>query len=84
MMNHLKISPLLSLLTVILILMGSSVGENAGMIFAFFMATAMNFFFFRFSEKSVLKMCGAREISRNGRTGSLSRFKFRYCLSLPV
>lgn len=60
MMNHIKTTLLLSLLTVLMVLMGSAVGGQAGMIFAFFMAIAMNFFSYWFSDKIVLKMYGAQ------------------------
>jgi len=65
MMNRIKTTLLLSLLTVLMVLMGSAVGGQAGMIFAFLMATAMNFFSYWFSDKIVLKMYGAREITRH-------------------
>ena len=65
MMNHIKTTLLLSLLTVLMVLMGSAVGGKAGMIFAFFIAIAMNFFSYWFSDKIVLKMYGAREINRH-------------------
>ena len=65
MMNHIKTTLLLSLLTVLMVLMGSAVGGQAGMIFAFFMATAINFFSYWFSDKIVLKMYSAREINRH-------------------
>ena len=64
MMNHIKTALLLSLLTVLMVLMCSAVGGKSGMIFAFFMAIAMNFFSYWFSDKIVLKMYGAREINR--------------------
>ncbi len=51
-MNHIKSTLLLSLLTVLIILMGSAAGGKAGIIFAFFMVLAMSFFSFWFSEKS--------------------------------
>ncbi|NMC73141.1 MAG: zinc metalloprotease HtpX [Geobacteraceae bacterium] len=61
-MNRLKTTLLLSLLTVLMVLMGSALGGKTGMVFAFFMACAMNFFSYWFSDKIVLKMYGAREI----------------------
>jgi len=63
MMNRLKTTLLLSLLTVLMVLMGSAVGGKGGMLFAFLMAIAMNFFSYWFSDKVVLSMYGAREIS---------------------
>ena len=40
-MNRLKTTFLLSLLTVLMVLMGSAIGGKSGMVFAFFMAAAM-------------------------------------------
>ena len=62
-MNRLKTTLLLSLLTVLMVLMGSAIGGTSGMIFAFAMACAMNFFSYWFSDKIVLKMYGAQEIT---------------------
>lgn len=61
-MNRLKTTFLLSLLTVLMVLMGSAIGGKAGMIFAFFLAAAMNFFSYWFSDKIVLAVYRAREI----------------------
>jgi len=61
-MNRLKTTLFLSLLTVLMVLMGSAIGGKAGMVFAFFMAAAMNFFSYWFSDKIVLKMYGAQEV----------------------
>jgi len=64
-MNRLKTTLLLSLLTVLMVLMGSAIGGKSGMVFAFFMAAAMNFFSYWFSDKIVLKMYGAQEIGEH-------------------
>ncbi|GAM11167.1 hypothetical protein OR1_03477 [Geobacter sp. OR-1] len=64
-MNRLKTTLLLSLLTVLMVLMGSAIGGKTGMVFAFFMALAMNFFSYWFSDKIVLKMYGAQEINEH-------------------
>jgi len=64
-MNQLKTTLLLSLLTVLMVLMGSAIGGKTGMIFAFCMALGMNFFSYWFSDKIVLKMYGAQEIGEN-------------------
>jgi len=61
-MNRLKTALLLSLLTVMMVLMGSAIGGKTGMVLAFFMAAAMNFFSYWFSDKIVLRMYGAQEI----------------------
>ena len=64
-MNRLKTTFLLSLLTVLMVIMGSAIGGRTGMVFAFFMAAAMNFFSYWFSDKIVLKMYGAQEIGEH-------------------
>jgi heat shock protein HtpX len=61
-MNSLKTTLLLSLLTVLMVTMGSAIGGTSGMVFAFIMALGMNFFSYWFSDKIVLKMYGAQEI----------------------
>jgi heat shock protein HtpX len=62
-MNRFKTTLLLSLLTVLVVLMGSAIGGKTGMVFAFLMAATMNFFSPWFSDKIALKMYGAREES---------------------
>ena len=62
-MNQLKTTLLLALLTVLMVFMGSAIGGKAGMIFAFLMACAMNLFSYWFSDRIVLKMYGAQEIT---------------------
>ena len=64
-MNRTKTTLLLSLLTVLMVLMGSAIGGQTGMVFAFLMAVAMNFFSYWFSDRIVLKMYGAREIGEH-------------------
>ncbi|MRR34770.1 protease HtpX, partial [bacterium] len=56
MMNRLKTTLLLTLLTLLMVAMGSAIGGQSGMVFAFLMACAMNFFSYWFSDKIVLKM----------------------------
>ena len=65
MLNRLKTTLLLSLLTVLMVLMGSAIGGQSGMVIAFLMALAMNFFSYWFSDKIVLKMYGAREVGEH-------------------
>ncbi len=65
MMNQFKTTLLLSLLTVLLVAMGGAVGGSGGMMVAFVMAALMNFGSYWFSDKIVLKMYGAEEITRN-------------------
>ena len=62
-MNRLKTTILLTCLTLLLVAMGSAIGGRSGMVFAFFVACAMNFFSYWFSDKIVLRMYGAKEIS---------------------
>ena len=64
MSNILKTTFLLSLLTILLIAMGGAVGGQGGMIIAFIMAAIMNFGSYWFSDKLVLRMYNAREITR--------------------
>ena len=63
MMNHFKTTLLLTSLTLLMVAMGSAIGGSTGMVFAFVIACAMNFFSYWFSDKIVLKMYGAREVS---------------------
>ena len=65
MMNRLKTTFLLSLLTVLMVFMGSAIGGKSGMVMAFVMALGMNFFSYWFSDKIVLKMYGAQEIGEH-------------------
>jgi len=62
-MNRFKTALLLTGLTLLMIAMGSAIGGRGGMYFAFFMACAMNLFSYWFSDKIVLRMYGAREIT---------------------
>lgn len=65
MMNQFKTTLLLSLLTVLLVAMGGAIGGSGGMLIAFVMAAVMNFGSYWFSDKIVLRMYGAQEITRN-------------------
>jgi len=62
MLNRFKTTLLLTSLTLLMVAMGSAIGGSTGMVFAFLMACAMNFFSYWFSDKIVLKMYGAREV----------------------
>jgi heat shock protein HtpX len=62
MLNRLKTTLLLSLLTILMLLMGSALGGRTGMALAFLMAAGMNFFSWWFSDKIVLRLYGAREV----------------------
>ena len=62
-MNRFKTAVLLTSLTLLMVAMGSAIGGRGGMFFAFFMACAMNLFSYWFSDKIVLRMYDAREIT---------------------
>ncbi len=62
-MNILKTTFLLTCLTLLLVAMGSAIGGKSGAIIAFVIAGGMNFFSYWFSDKIVLKMYGAREMT---------------------
>ena len=65
MINTFKTTLLLSLLTVLLVSMGAALGGKGGMFIAFFLAAAMNFGSYWFSDKIVLKMYGAQEVDQH-------------------
>lgn len=62
-MNTFKTMVLLVTLTVMFIFIGALLGGRSGMTIALFMALAMNFFAYWFSDKIVLRMYGAKEVS---------------------
>ncbi len=62
MSNVFKTGLLLAVLTVMLILLGGALGGRQGMFIAFFLALAMNFVSYWFSDKIVLAAYGARPI----------------------
>lgn len=61
--NRIKTVLLLAGLTAFLIFMGRIIGGRSGMYVAFILALAMNFFSYWFSDKIVLKMYGAQEVT---------------------
>ncbi|MBM4274210.1 MAG: zinc metalloprotease HtpX [Deltaproteobacteria bacterium] len=61
--NRIKTVLLLAGLTVFLVFMGKLIGGRAGMYLAFILALGMNFFSYWFSDKLVLRMYGAQEVS---------------------
>jgi heat shock protein HtpX len=63
MSNVFKTGLLLAVLTAMLVLLGGAFGGQQGMIVAFVIALAMNFFSYWFSDKIVLKMYGAQPIT---------------------
>lgn len=61
--NTLKTGLLLAVLTALFLLIGDVVGGQNGMVMAFGLAVLMNFGAYWFSDKIVLRMYGAREVS---------------------
>ena len=62
--DQIKTFLLLGLLSVILISMGGLIGGQSGLVIAFIIALGMNFVSYWFSDKIVLKMTRAREVTR--------------------
>ena len=86
MLNTFKTTLLLTLLTLLMVAMGSAIGGKTGMIFAFFMACAMNFFSYWFSDKIVLRMYKAQEVTAASHPffhGMVSRLAGRANLPMP-
>jgi len=63
-MNTMKTFLLMGLLTVLLVFVGNLLGGQSGMLMAFMFALAMNFGTYWFSDKIVLRMYRAQEVSR--------------------
>src|SRR5215469_13628255 len=63
-MNTLKTTFLLTLLTLLLVLAGEYFGGQNGMILAFIIAAAMNFFSYFYSDKLALAMYRAQPVTR--------------------
>jgi len=64
-MNGFRTTILLALLTALVVWIGQMFGGPNGAVIALLMAGAMNFFSYWFSDKIVLKMYGAQEITAN-------------------
>jgi len=62
-MNALRTTLLLGLLSCLLIIAGGAIGGRSGMTFALVMAGVMNLVSYWFSDKIVLSMYGARQVS---------------------
>jgi heat shock protein HtpX len=62
-MNSFRTTMLLGLLTCLLVVAGGAIGGKSGMTFALFMAGVMNFVSYWFSDRIVLAMYGAQEIT---------------------
>src|SRR5512139_2994165 len=63
-MNQFKTFSLMLVLTVLFILVGTAIGGRSGAIYAFIFAALINFFSYWFSDKIVLRMYGAKEVSQ--------------------
>jgi heat shock protein HtpX len=61
--NQLKTTLLLAGMTILIMLAGNLMGGRQGMIIALVLAAGMNFFSYWFSDKMVLKMYRAREVT---------------------
>jgi heat shock protein HtpX len=62
-MNTTKTIVLMVVLTVLLVFVGGALGGRQGMIMAFIFASVMNLISYWFSDKIVLRMYGAREVT---------------------
>ena len=63
-MNQFKTFLLMLVLTVVFVLVGSAIGGKSGAMTAFVVAGAMNFFSYWFSDKLVLRMYGAKQVTQ--------------------
>ena len=63
MLNGLKTTVLLAVLTVLFVMLGGMLGGEQGMVVAFLFAGLMNFASYWWSDRIVLRMYGAREVS---------------------
>ncbi|MCX5901650.1 MAG: M48 family metalloprotease, partial [Proteobacteria bacterium] len=61
--NQLKTAVLLGVLTALIIMFGSALGGQNGLMIAFVFAIVMNLFSYWFSDKIVLRMYRAQEVS---------------------
>jgi len=64
-MNRFKTFLLMMVLTVLFILVGSAIGGKGGAMFAFVLAALMNFVSYWFSDKIVLRMYGAKQVTQS-------------------
>ncbi len=62
--NQMRTAFLLAVMTVFVILIGRLIGGPSGMVIAFVMAIGMNFFSYWFSDKIVLRMYRAQEVTQ--------------------
>lgn len=63
-MNSMKTFLLMGLMTALVVTLGQDLGGNGGMMIAFLFAMVMNFGSYWFSDKIVLRMYGAKEITQ--------------------
>lgn len=85
-MNSLKTGVLMVTLTLMFLAVGALLGGRSGMTLALVMAFGMNFFAYWFSDKIVLKMYGAREVTEAeapGLYGSVARLSQQAGLPMP-
>jgi len=68
-MNQVKTYVLMALLTILLVWIGSLVGGRNGAIFAFVFAAVMNFGVYWFSDRIVLRMYRAQEVTESEEPG---------------
>lgn len=61
--NQIRTAILLALMTLVIMWIGQAVGGRNGMVIAFIIAAGMNFFSYWYSDKLVLKMYRARQVS---------------------
>jgi heat shock protein HtpX len=64
MMNQFKTFLLMLVLTALFMLVGSAIGGKSGAMYAFVFAALMNFVTYWFSDKIVLRMYGAKEVTQ--------------------
>ncbi|MCX8010250.1 MAG: M48 family metalloprotease, partial [Ignavibacteria bacterium] len=64
-MNSLKMVFLMTLMMVLFLIVGYTLGGSDGMLIAFIISLAMNFFSYWFSDKIVLAMYQAREVTES-------------------
>jgi heat shock protein HtpX len=64
-MNAFKTALLMAVMMVIFVFVGKLIGGQSGMMIAFMLALVMNFGSYWFSDKIVLKMYGAQEVTKN-------------------
>lgn len=68
-MNHVRTGLLLAALTGLFLAIGYAIGGEGGMLLAFGIAVAMNFFAYWNSDRMVLSMYGAQEVDRHSAPG---------------